>query len=55
MDLEALPAGSTAGIASAGGRRMPLQSKRFQFRARELYRAPDRTYELASGSTPPLY
>jgi hypothetical protein len=47
------PAGSTAGIASAGGRRMPLLSRRIQFRARELYRAPGRTYGLASGFVPP--
>ena len=43
------PAGSTAGIASAGGRRMPLLSRRIQFRARELYRAPGRIYEMAAG------
>lgn len=43
------PAGSTAGIASAGGRRMPLLSHRIQFRARELYRAPGRIYQMASG------
>ncbi|HEX3556913.1 MAG TPA: NAD(+) kinase [Thermoanaerobaculia bacterium] len=47
------PAGSTAGIASAGGRRTPLLSRRLQFRARELYRAPGRTYGLASGFVPP--
>ena len=46
-------AGSTAGIASAGGRRMPLRSRRIQFRARELYRAPGRIYELASGFVNP--
>ncbi len=46
-------AGSTAGIASAGGRRLPLLSRRFQFRARELYRAPGRTYGLASGFVAP--
>ncbi|HEX4959458.1 MAG TPA: NAD(+) kinase [Thermoanaerobaculia bacterium] len=43
------PAGSTAGIASAGGHRMPLRSRRLQFRARELYHAPGRMYALASG------
>jgi NAD+ kinase len=47
------PAGSTAGIASAGGRRMPLLSRRLQFRARELYRAPGRIYEMASGFVAP--
>jgi NAD+ kinase len=49
----AAPAGSTAGIASAGGRRMPLLSRRLQFRARELYRVPGRTYGLASGFVAP--
>ena len=49
----AAPAGSTAGIASAGGRRMPLRSRRLQFRARELYRAPGRIYEMASGFVAP--
>jgi len=47
------PAGSTAGIASAGGRRMPLLSRRIQFRARELYRAPGRIYTMASGFVAP--
>ena len=28
---------------------MPLRSRRLQFRARELYRAPGRIYEMASG------
>ena len=32
-------AGSTAGIRSAGGQPMPLDARRLQFRARELYRA----------------
>jgi NAD+ kinase len=49
----AAPAGSTAGIASAGGHRMPLRSRRLQFRARELYRAPGRIYEMASGFVAP--
>jgi NAD kinase len=31
-------AGSTAGIRSAGGQPMPLDARRLQFRARELYR-----------------
>ncbi len=47
------PAGSTAGIASAGGRRMSLLSRRIQYRARELYRAPGRVYEMASGFVAP--
>lgn len=44
-------AGSTAGIHSAGGRKMPLRSRRLQFRARELYRARGRA-DLASGFVP---
>jgi NAD+ kinase len=35
----ATAAGSTAGIRSAGGQAMPLDARRLQFRARELYRA----------------
>ncbi len=46
-------AGSTAGIGSAGGRRMSLRSRDIQFLARELYREPDREYELARGFVPP--
>jgi NAD+ kinase len=46
-------AGSTAGIGSAGGRRMPLRSRHIQFLARELYREPDREYRLTRGLAPP--
>jgi NAD+ kinase len=46
-------AGSTAGIGSAGGRRMPLRSRHIQFLARELYREPDRIYKLTRGLAPP--
>jgi NAD+ kinase len=46
-------AGSTAGIGSAGGRRMPLRSRHIQFLARELYREPDREYKLTRGLAPP--
>lgn len=35
----ATAAGSTAGIRSAGGQAMPLDARRLQFRARELYRS----------------
>lgn len=49
----ATAAGSTAGIRSAGGRPMPLTSRRIQFRARELYRGPGSTAALASGFVPP--
>jgi len=43
-------AGSTAGIRSAGGARMPLQSRRFQFLVREPYTWPTRRYALAHGT-----
>jgi NAD+ kinase len=46
-------AGSTAGIRSAGGRPMPLRSRRLQYRVRELYREPGRQYRLAAGFVAP--
>jgi NAD+ kinase len=45
-------AGSTAGILSAGGRAMPLRSRRMQYRVRELYREPGRRYALTGGVLP---
>ncbi len=42
-------AGSTAGIRSAGGKVMPLGSRRMQFMVRELYREPKRSYQLTRG------
>jgi NAD+ kinase len=45
-------AGSTAGIRSAGGRAMPLTSRRLQFRARELYRPYNKDVGLESGFVP---
>lgn len=42
-------AGSTAGIGSAGGKKMPLGSKRIQYLVRELYREPKRSYTLTRG------
>jgi NAD+ kinase len=42
-------AGSTAGIGSAGGKKMPLGSKRIQYLVRELYREPKRAYALTRG------
>jgi NAD+ kinase len=45
----ASPAGSTAGIRSAGGLPMPLDVRRLQFRARELYRARGPAAALESG------
>jgi NAD+ kinase len=45
----ATAAGSTAGIRSAGGRRMPLTSRRIQFLVREPYTWPARRYALPRG------
>ncbi|MFP5288683.1 MAG: hypothetical protein ACLGI9_23300, partial [Thermoanaerobaculia bacterium] len=45
--------GSTAGIRSAGGQTMPLDERRLQFRARELYRAHGRIATLESGFVEP--
>ncbi len=42
-------AGSTAGIRSAGGRRMPITSKRLQYLVREPYAWPQRRYRLSRG------
>lgn len=47
----ATAAGSTAGIRSAGGRRMPIASKRLQYLVREPYTWPQRRYRLARGFT----
>lgn len=49
----ATAAGSTAGIRSAGGQPMPLDSRRLQFRARELYRAHGRGAALETGFVEP--
>ncbi len=46
-------AGSTAGIRSAGGKVMPLGSRRIQFLVRELYREPKRAYQLTRGFVEP--
>lgn len=45
----ATAAGSTAGIRSAGGRRMPVTSKRLQYVVREPFGWPERRYRLARG------
>ncbi len=44
-------AGSTAGIRSAGGRRMPIESRNLQYLVREPYTWPIRKYQLARGMT----
>ncbi len=46
----ATAAGSTAGIRSAGGKRMPIGSRRIQFLAREPYTWPRRRYALSRGT-----
>jgi NAD+ kinase len=43
------PIGSTAGIRSAGGKVMPLGSRRLQYLVRELYREPGRSYQMVRG------
>lgn len=47
-------AGSTAGIRSAGGRRMTIASKRLQYLVREPYGWPQRRYRLSRGFAPRL-
>ena len=46
-------AGSTAAIRSAGGRKMPLTSRRMQYLVRELYLEEGRSYNLARGLLSP--
>jgi NAD+ kinase len=46
-------AGSTAGIGSAGGKKMPRGSRRIQYLVRELYREPNRTYQFTRGFVEP--
>ncbi len=45
----ATAAGSTAGIRSAGGRRMPVASRRLQYLVREPYAWPLRRYRFTRG------
>ncbi|MEP7340640.1 MAG: NAD(+)/NADH kinase [Acidobacteriota bacterium] len=42
-------AGSTAGIGSAGGKKMPRGSRRIQYLVRELYREGDQSYGFTRG------
>lgn len=49
----ATPAGSTAGIRSAGGKALPLTAHRLQFRAREVYQVRGRPAALESGFVAP--
>jgi NAD+ kinase len=46
-------AGATAGIGSAGGKKMPLRSRRIQYLVRELYREPNRTFLFTRGFVEP--
>lgn len=48
----ATAAGSTAGIRSAGGRRMPIASRRLQYLVREPYTWPQRRYRMHHGFAP---
>ncbi|MBF0121790.1 MAG: NAD(+)/NADH kinase [Candidatus Omnitrophica bacterium] len=41
--------GSTGAILSAGGKKMPLESKTLQYKPRELYQIPGQRYHLAGG------
>ena len=41
--------GSTAGIAAAGGRKIPRTDSRFQYLVRELYRGGGESYNLSGG------
>lgn len=45
--------GSTAAIHSAGGKKMPLESKDFQYVVREPYAPQGRKYHLLKGVLPP--
>lgn len=45
----ATAAGSTAGIRSAGGRVLPLESKQIQYWVRELYHGRHQRYQLVKG------
>ncbi len=45
----ATPAGSTAAIYAAGGEKMPLESKDFQFLVRELYRKDEQPFAIKRG------
>jgi NAD+ kinase len=49
----ATAAGSTAAIRAAGGRIMPLGSRKRQYRVREPYMADGRRYRLLKGLIPP--
>jgi NAD+ kinase len=49
----ATAAGSTGGIYSAGGKKLPDQSSNFQYQARELYIGSGRTYKLKGGVLKP--
>jgi len=48
----ATPSGSTAAIRSSGGRVLPPRSRRLQYRVRELYREPGRSYRLTGSVLP---
>ncbi|MBI3615374.1 MAG: NAD(+)/NADH kinase [Candidatus Omnitrophica bacterium] len=49
----ATAAGSTGALRSAGGRKIPRESKALQYKPRELYRGPGFRYRLTGGIIPP--
>ncbi|GIX47867.1 MAG: hypothetical protein KatS3mg131_2078 [Candidatus Tectimicrobiota bacterium] len=49
----ATAAGSTAAMRAAGGRLLPLRSRRMQYRVREPYRSDGCPYRLRGGILPP--
>jgi NAD+ kinase len=46
------PAGSTAAIRAAGGKILPIRSKRLQYQVRELFRPPGVPLRLSGGVVP---
>ena len=44
------PAGSTGAMMAAGGVHLPLRVRKFQYRVRELFRPPNRTFKLTGGT-----
>ncbi|HLG18937.1 MAG TPA: NAD(+)/NADH kinase [Bdellovibrionota bacterium] len=47
------PAGSTAATGAAGGRRLPIRSRAFQFLVREIYHPTGKRFRLAGGIVRP--
>lgn len=49
----ATPAGSSAAIHSAGGKRLPMEAIKFSYRVRELYQYPGTPHRIHSGTLGP--